>query len=61
MSSWIRLCQVRLRHAASVLGIIGRTRRVPLPPPKLAYEAGMPEDQLFGSEFDDYGSAYALP
>ena len=21
----------------------------------------MPEDQLFGSEFDDYGSAYALP
>ena len=52
MSFWVRLCQVRLRHAASVLGIIdGRLAAccwILFFCYELAYEAGMPEDQLFG-------------
>ena len=50
MSSWIRLCQVRLRHAASVLGIIDgcvvACCRIFFKS-DLAYEAGMPEDRWF--------------
>ena len=47
---WIRLCQVRLRHAASVLGIIdgfGVACCRISSCCELAYEAGMPEVQLF--------------